>query len=149
MHSIAGKLAHAVAVELNEADFAFLFAVTSGFAPIYTLKELQELRVTVIPRSVEREIASRAAVSRRLFVDVAVQRAVSPGPQRDVEVDELLAFTESLADYLNMRVLQDQPQFRWLGSSHDPMLDIERLYEQHCFASLLTLTYRYDHSIEA
>lgn len=148
MNSLAGKLGAAVAAQINAGTWSQTFTAVSGFAPIYTLKQLQSLRVTVTPRIVQRSISTRASVSREFSVDVAVQRRVDPGDAQDTQVDELMAFTESISDYLDMRILQTETDFSWLGCTHDPMLLTDHLYEQGTFASLLSLTYRFDRNIE-
>lgn len=148
MNSLNGKLAAAIVAQLNSASFDLEFEAVMGWAPVYKLKELKTLRVTVCPRQVQRSLEARKLIRQRLQVDVAVQQFVTVHGEdvtvRDEEVDALIALTEAIADHLDTRALGETPGavFHWVDGQHLPILLPDQLMEQHVLTSVLSLTYQ-------
>jgi len=141
--SLATDMADAVATELNAAPtgtFSEPLTAQRRVLPEFDLQDLVELKVTVVPKSVEITGSTRSASQYEIAIDVGVQKKL--GKDLDTEVATLGTLLDEMADYLRNRTL-DQAQFaRWVGIRNDPVYAPEHLAEQRVFTSVLTVTYR-------
>jgi hypothetical protein len=106
--------------------------------PRAELSELSEMRVSVVPRSVEFERAGRGIVQRDVQVDVGIQKKLAT----EAEVPGLLDLAEQIIDALRGRSLAGCPQAVWVRTANEPIYAADHLAEQRTFTSVLTLTYR-------
>ncbi len=136
-------IADAVAAELNAAPagtFDPAFTAERRVLPEFDLPDLAALKVSVVPKAVETESATRAATRFDCQVDVGVQQKL--GKDLDTEVAVLCTLVEEIAGYLRRRPLAAVPHARWVQSQNDPVYAPEHLAEQRTFTSVLTVTYR-------
>ncbi|MBI1371823.1 MAG: hypothetical protein GC159_03560, partial [Phycisphaera sp.] len=78
--SIAIDIADAVAAKINAAPpatFSQAFTAERLVLPVFELADLAELKVTVVPRSVEITGSTRSVSQYDIAVDVGVQKRVS------------------------------------------------------------------------
>ena len=136
-------IADAIAAELNAAPagtFAPAFTAVRRVLPAFELSELAELRVTVVPKSVEISGAMRSASQFDCQIDIGVQQKL--GKDLDTEVAALCGLVEAIAAYLRRRSLADAPLAAWVRTQNDPVYAPDHLAQQRTFTSVLTVTYR-------
>lgn len=140
MASTAVQIADAVAAELNGHAFSVAFTAERRLLPSYELKELDAVKVTVVPRAIESQAASRTLHQCDHQVDVGVQKKLTG--EIDMEVPPLMALVEEIVEFLARRKLAAVPDVLWLRCANDPIYSPQHLNEQRTFVSVLTLTYR-------
>ncbi len=138
MSSEVIDIADAVVAELNDGSFSQAFTALRKYRPEFELKELAELQVTVVPRSLERSIAGRGCRQIDYDIDIAVQKRISD----DADCDALMGLVQEIIDYLDDHSLTAYPAARWVKIVNDPIYAPEHLQDKRSFTSILTLTYR-------
>lgn len=134
------KIADAVVGELNHAEWRESFAAERGYRPVYDLKDAEDIRVSVIPRSVAEAPMSRARTQGDYTVDVAVQKKV----EGDTETDGLMKLVEEIVRHFRFRRLHllGGAEAVWIATANSPIYAPEHLAELGQFTSVLTLTFR-------
>ncbi|MBI1373351.1 MAG: hypothetical protein GC159_11525 [Phycisphaera sp.] len=141
--SLVIDIADAVATELNNAapgTFSQAFTAERQVLPIFELADLAELKVTVVPRSVQITGSTRAASQYEIAIDVGVQKRI--GKQVDDDVETLSTLVDEIGDYLRRRQLSQATYAAWVSIDNEPVYAREHLAEQRVFTSVLTVTYR-------
>ena len=141
--SLATDIADAVVAELSAAPggtFSESFLAQRRVLPEFDLEDLAELKVSVVPKSVEITGSTRAASQYEVAVDVGVQKKLSK--DLDAEVAALGTLVDEMADYLRRRTLDQAPFAVWVGIRNEPVYVPEHLAERRVFTSVLTVTYR-------
>jgi len=135
-------IADAVTAELNavESPLASLATARRAYRPVFDLKEMKDLHVTVVPRGVERSTAGRGLAQREVQIDIGIQK--KPAELSQAELDGLMALVENIADYLRGRRLGLTPEAVWVKTENAPIFAPEHLEQWRQFTSVLTLTYR-------
>lgn len=131
------NVAQAVADSLNGHEFSAPFSAERVALPEFDLADMEELRVTVVPRQMDREVLDRGRDTHDVKVDVAVQKKVASIANE--EIDPLLALVQEIADFLNRRNLDNAV---WKKTENNPVYSPEHLREMRQFTSVLTITYR-------
>jgi hypothetical protein len=131
-------IADAVAASLNAGTFSQPVAAQRMYQPAFTLEELTELTVSVVPRSTAVAASSRDAGQFDHAIDVGIQKKIAG----EDDIDPLLDLVEEIADHLRLKRLPDFPEAAWLGIAHEPVVSTEALSEHRAFTSVLTVTYR-------
>ncbi len=136
-------IADAVAAELNAAPagtFDPPIAAVRRVLPEFELSELADLKVSVVPKSVQITGATRATSQYEIAVDIGIQKKL--GKDLDAEVAALGTLVDQIADYLRSRQLSAAPFAAWIRIANEPVYAPEHLAEQRVFTSVLTVTYR-------
>jgi hypothetical protein len=134
-------IADAVVAELANGTFSQPFTPVRRVLPEYELADLQDLRVTIVPASVEIEGASRAVCQHDVRIDIGIQKKL--GTDLDTEVAQLCGLVEEICEFLKRRPLQaTTPYAVWLKSANEPIYAADHLAEQRTFTSVLSVTYR-------
>ncbi|MCE7974806.1 MAG: hypothetical protein DYG92_10885 [Leptolyngbya sp. PLA1] len=108
------------------------------FQPAFTLEDLKDLRVSVVPRTTGISAASRESSAFECVIDVGVQKKLAD----DAEIDGLLDLVEEIADHVRLKRLPAAPDAAWAGIAHDPVVSSESLEQHRAFTSVLSVTYR-------
>ncbi|MCC7350213.1 MAG: hypothetical protein IT446_06555 [Phycisphaerales bacterium] len=136
-------IADAVVGELNAAPpgtFSPAFTAVRRALPEYTLSDLADLKVTVVPRGVEIVGSTRSTSQFDWQVDIGVQKKL--GTDLDAEVTTLCKVATQIADYLRRRTLSGVPDAVWVRMKNDPVYAPDHLADQRAFIGVLTVTYR-------
>ena len=139
--SIALDIADAVTAEINTAGL-----LPSGVTavrrvlPEFELKELTELKVTVVPRGVTITGATRASSQYEIAIDIGLQKKLQGDP--DTEVGALGTLVDQIASHLQRRPLAGFLWATWVSIANDPLYVPDHLAQQRVFTSVLTVTYR-------
>ena len=139
--STIATIADAAAAHINAGTFSQPVNAVRMYQPAFTLEDLTDLRVSVVPRTVGIAAASRDSSVFECVVDVGIQRKL-PAEGAEAEIDALLDLVEEIADHLRLKRLPDAPEAAWAGISHEPLVSSESLEQHRVFTSVLSVTYR-------
>ncbi|OQB78594.1 MAG: hypothetical protein BWX88_05154 [Planctomycetes bacterium ADurb.Bin126] len=136
-------IADAVAAELNGHTFSQAFTARRLYRPVFDLADMKTLHVSVVPKGVEMQGASRTLVQHDYLIDVGVQKKLPTSPSGDnTEIDALMALVEQIADFFRQRRLQAMPNVVWVKTENPSIYLPEHLDQLRQFTSVLTLTFR-------
>jgi len=134
------NIADAVVTALNAGSFSSGFAAERQYVPRFDLKEMRDLHVTVVPRSLVSENASRTLVKDDIEIDVAVQKKLTG--DITAEGDALMQLVEEIAAHLRQTPLVGLTNVLLVRVANDPIYAPEHWDELRQFTSVLRLTYR-------
>ncbi|HQL76235.1 MAG TPA: hypothetical protein PLD58_23890 [Phycisphaerae bacterium] len=136
-------IADAVVAEINDHSFSQPVTAQRLFRPVFDLADMKTLHVSVVPKGVEMQGASRTLVQHDYQIDVGVQKKLPTNPSGDnAEIDALMALVEEIADFFRQRRLQALPNVVWVQTQNLPIYSLEHLEQLRQFTSVLTLTFR-------
>lgn len=133
-------IADAVVAEINAGSFSQPLEAKREYLPHFELPEMQQLRVTVVPKSVTTQSAGRTHGQHDYAIDVAVQKKLQSAD--NAEIDALMNLVDELGDHFRFKRLHGFPDAMWLKTENEPVYAQEHLAEMRQFTSLLTLTFR-------
>jgi len=140
--ALAVLVADAVVAELNAGTFSESVSAVRSFLPEYDLKDLKDLRVTVLPAGDDLSSESRGANRRLVRVEIGIQKRLPTGEEAEAEeMQALLLLLEEIKAYLAGRTLGGQPAARWLATENSPIYDPETVQEHRSFLSVLRVSY--------
>jgi len=132
-------LADQVVLSLNSENYNLSFTAVRTLFPFYELKDLATLHVTVVPKSINIESASRSSNEYEYQVDIAIQKAVkSPD---DVEVNSLMDLAIEIAKSFRGKVFQNLATV-CSKQSIDPLYSVEHIQPPSVFTSVVTLNFK-------
>lgn len=134
-------IADAVAAHINAGTFSRPVSAQRRYQPAFTLEDLKDLRVSVVPRSTAISAASRDSSAFECVIDVGVQKKVPP-ENESAEIDALLWLVEEIADHLRLGRLPGAPEAAWVSIAHEPVVSSESLEQHRVFTSVLSVAYR-------
>lgn len=137
------QTADAVTAELNNAEpetFSQAFTAIRKAIPTHTLKELADLKVIVVPKSVEIEKANRIQDMYTVAVDVGIEKKLST--DIEAEAAALSQLTGEIVEYITRRPLADMPGLKWHNTQNPAIYDLEMLEEMRVFLSVVTVSYK-------
>jgi len=137
-------IADAVVAELNGHTFSLSFTAARMYRPLFDLKELSTLHVTVAPAGFTVEPLDRARNQEEYVIDVAVQQA--PDPLDNAHLDPLAGLVEEIAAFFRLRRPATYATAICIKAALAPGSDrgflVEHLDEMRLFTSILALTFR-------
>ena len=133
-------IAEAVKDELNGGTFSQSFTAERHYQPVFELKDMKTLHVTVVPKDVELQLATRNTSQHDCRVDVAIQKKLQTSDL--AEIDELMDLVEEVVSFLARRKLASFPNALWIKTANEPIYAAEHLEQFRQFTSIVTLTYR-------
>ena len=138
--ALASEIADAVVAELNATPLNLPLTAGRVFVPAFALQNMQNLRVSVVPRTVEVTAGTRHRNIYDVEVDVAVQKKFASGSA--AEIDPLLTLVDEIADFFRLRSLTEYPSAHWIRTEYRSLCAQEHWDELRQFTSVLTLTFR-------
>lgn len=133
------EIAAAVVFELNKIAWTTSVTATRAYAPRYDLSDLSELRVTVIPRGMTIDRATRGVNRCTYQIDIGVQRRCDG--ETGVDLDPLMELVEEFADHFNGLALSLEPEVVCVALENGPIYAQEHIREARVFTSVLTLSF--------
>jgi len=127
-----------VVAELNGHEFSQAFTAVRAYRPEYDLREMADLRVTVVPKAVEMTTAGRGLAQNDIQIDLAVQKKLSSCD--NPEIDTLMGLVQEIAEFV--RATGRFGDAMWVRAENIPIYSQEHLGEMRLFTSVLTLTLR-------
>jgi len=139
-------IAAAVVAELNGSEGPKFGTPPAGlnaeraYRPTFDLADMKDLHVTVVPRGVELQGASRSMVQADVQIDIGVQRKLAAAD--NAEIDALMALAEQIGDFFRTHRLAGAPDASWVRTENVPIYSPEHLDQLRQFTSVLTVTFR-------
>ena len=137
--SIATQVAQAVVHELAGHEFSQPFEPKMLVLPDFTTAELEILRVTVVPRTLEVNRATRSSSQYTVGIDIGIQKRISGTPEETVAT--MGALVDEIAAFLKSRDLSQLPAAQWHSLVNEPLYVPEHLTQKRAFTSVLSLKY--------
>ena len=140
-------IADAVVTELNGHAFSQTFTAARFYRPLFDLKDMATLHVSVVPKAWSAEQAMRDGNQEEHQVDVGVQQKVAdaPGPpaiSMQEQMDALVTLVQEIGDFFRLRRLDAYPDAGCVKVENVPVFAPDHLQEYRQFTSVLTLTFR-------
>ena len=133
------QIADAVVAELRTGQFAPAFVPVRRLLPVRELSELDELRVTIIPRAMESVPLARTTEKRTYTIDIGVQQRVGQDVEHDAAV--VMGVAEEIAEFLRNKSLSEKKEASYVGHGIDPIYSPEHLEELRVATSVVTVRY--------
>ena len=131
-------IASAVAAKMNATGFSQEFEAEVVFRPIFDLRNLKTLKVSVVPRAVSFERASRNANSRLVQVDIGIQRKLTD----ESDIESLLELVEEITLCFGVgKRLPEYPEALCVEIENEPVYAPEHIEQYRQFTSVVTLTF--------
>jgi hypothetical protein len=137
--SIVTQIAQAVVTELknNVANFSIPFEPEMLVLPSFEAADLQTLRVSVVPRTLEMECVSRGSSKYTIGIDIGFQRRMEGTPEETVA--KIGHLVDEVTQFLKETTLSHFPAAQWLGVLNDPVYVPEHLQQKRTFTSILNV----------
>jgi hypothetical protein len=132
------NIADTVATELNTAELSQEFTAKVNLKPEFELKDLKNLKVTVVPKSLKFSGAVRQESAKEVQIDIGVQKKTADPDQ----LAALLQLVEEIAGVFDRKRLTEYQQAVCVGIENDPVYDPEHLRQYRQFTSVITLKFR-------
>ncbi len=137
--SIATVLAKAVAAELNKHVFSLPFEARMSVLPSFEPAELETVRVSVVPVSLETERTTRSSVKYTVGVDIGVQRRIQGTKEETVEA--MCSLVDEISDHLMETPLSECRAAQLVGTINEPLYAAEHLTQKRAFTGVLNVKY--------
>lgn len=131
-------IADLLVTSLNVQVFSLEFTSARLYRPVFDLKSMKALHVSVVPAGLELELASRTEAQHDVQIDVGVQKKLSDAD--NTEIDPLMDLVEEIIDHV--RTTRVFGTAVWVGTSNSPIYSPEHLSELRQFTSVISLTFR-------
>ncbi|MCK4982264.1 MAG: hypothetical protein KAS17_05025 [Victivallaceae bacterium] len=131
-------IADAVAVVLNNAELSQEFTAEVNLKPEFELKDLKNLKVTVVPKSLKFLGTIRQKSGKEVQIDIGVQKKTADPEQ----LATLLQLVEEIAGVFDRKRLAEYSKAVCIGIENDPIYDPEHLRQYRQFTSVITLKFR-------
>lgn len=156
--SVTVQLADAIVATLNRANlptapprpsvrpqpssgFSQTFTATRGYAPIFDLKDMGTLHVTVVPKTIASELVTRGKQSEESYeIFIAVQKRITLATNSTI--DALARLTEEIKEYFEGQAIiaLSELNTRCTAATIDLVADWDYLMTKSQFLSLVNLT---------
>jgi len=134
------NIADAVVAEMNGHTFSQAFTAVRTYDTTLPLEDAGTLRVTVVPKALTEEVASRTTDQVDYAIDVGVRK--KPASVSNAELDLLVALVEEIRSFFRRRRLTAYPGAMCIRTPIEPVFAPEHLREYGQFTSILGLTFR-------
>ena len=132
-------LADAVAAEINTGSFSMPVTAQRMLLPEFELADLADLKVTVVPKSLQTVGLTRQAMRHEVEIEIGVQKKLTG--TIDTELPQWIEFVQTIDTFLRKRTLTGAIDAAWLKSTIDPLYAREHLAQSRVFTSIITVTY--------
>ena len=138
--AVITDIADAVVAELNGHTFSQKFTAVRTYDTTLALQDAGTLHVTVVPKALTEEVASRGADQVDYAIDVGVRK--KPASVSNADLDPLVSLVEEIRAFFRRRRLAAFPGAVCIRTPIEPVFAPEHLREYGQFTSILALTFR-------
>ena len=138
--AVITDIADAVVAEMNGHTFSQPFTAVRTYDTTLALEDAGTLHVTVVPKALTEEVASRTADQVDYVIDVGVRK--KPASVSNAEMDPLVSLVEEIRTFFRRRRLAAYPGAMCIRTPIEPVFAPEHLREYGQFTSILSLTFR-------
>jgi len=132
------EIADAVTAKINDANLVPSLVAERTLLPIFELKDLKTLKVSVVPKSRKITQDARCHTSDEIEVDIGIMKKIAD----DSELDGLMKLVEDMEGIFKAERLTGYPSAVCVKKTNDPIYDPEHLRQFRQFTSVLTLTFK-------
>ena len=132
-------IADAITAELNGNSFSKPFTAQRLYLPIYDLKTMSGLKVSVVPKGLSTSSLDRSRDNFDYQIDVGIQKKTK---NEMATIDAMMLLVEEISDYLRANPLASYPNARFISVENNQIYAPDHLETMMQFTSVLTLTYR-------
>jgi hypothetical protein len=132
------NISDAVVVKINDAHLVPGLAAERTLLPVYDLKSLKTLKVSVVPKGWKIMQRTRTHTIDEVQIDIGIQKKI----RDDSELGYLLKLVEDMAALFKAERLVGYPAAICVKKENDPIYDPEHLRQFHQFTSVVTLTFK-------
>ena len=131
-------IADAAAAKINAAALAPGLAAERILLPVFELKDMKALKVSVVPKARKIIQGTRTENINEVQIDIGVQKKISD----DDELDGLLKIVEDISALFRAERLEGYKRAICIKVENDPVYDHEHLRQLRQFTSVITLTFK-------
>jgi hypothetical protein len=131
-------IADAVVEVLNGSGLSLEFTAERTLLPIYDLKTLKDLKVSVVPKGRKIVQGTRIQTIDDIQIDIGIQKKIST----DSELDGLLKLVEDITALFKPERLTGFARAICIKKENDPIYDPDHLRQFRQFTSVVTLTFK-------
>lgn len=132
------NVADAIVTELNATSFSQPFTAARGYLPTFDLQEMNELKITVVPKEDDGKLDTRSQSTHDYAIDIGIQK--KPPAIENADLDPLMLLTQEIADHF---LFGKQAAGATLIAPTVRILYLqEHLQKLRQFTSVVTLTFR-------
>ena len=132
------NVADAVVTELNDHSFSQPLTAERGYLPTFELPEMNELKVTVVPKEDDGKLDTRTSSTHEYAIDIGIQK--KPPTIDNDDLDPLMLLTQEVADHF---LFGKEAAGATLISPSIRILYLqEHLHKLRQFTAVVTLTFR-------
>jgi len=131
-------IADAVVEVLNGSGLTPEFTAERTLLPLYDLKSLKQLKVSVVPKGRKITQGTRIHSIDEIQIDIGVQKKISD----DSELDGLLKLVEDICALFKAERLEGYPNTICIKKENEPIYDPGHLRQFRQFTSVVTLTFK-------
>jgi len=151
MASFTVQVADAVVAVLNsetsQTGFSKNFRAIRYYLPVFDQKDLQSLRVTVVPSRYTPTNQTRGATTQKdCVIDIGVQQVISQGKIEPGEIndvcDELMSLAEEIGDCFRGKSLSGMATTVCTSSENVVIYDPAHIDQHRVFTTVVSLTFR-------
>jgi len=132
------EIADAVAVKINNASLVPGLVAERIFLPVFELKDMKTLKVSVVPKARRITQEARSHETDEVEIDVGIQKKISD----DSELEILLRLVENITALFKAERLEGYPNALCVKKENQPVYDPEHLRQFNQFTSVVTLTFK-------
>jgi len=132
------EIADAVAVKINNASLVPGLIAERIFLPVFELKDMKTLKVSVVPKARRITQESRSHENDEVEIDIGIQKKISC----DTELEILLRLVENITALFKAERLEGYPTALCVRKENQPVYDPEHLRQFNQFTSVVTLTFK-------
>jgi len=132
------NVADAIVTELNATSFSQPFTSARGYLPTFDLAEMNELKVTVVPKEDDGKLDTRGQSAHDYAIDIGIQK--KPPAIENTDLNPLMLLAQEIADHF---LFGKQAVGATLIAPTVRILYLqEHLQKLRQFTSVITLTFR-------
>jgi hypothetical protein len=132
-------ISDAITAELNGNSFSQPFTAQRLYLPIYDLKTMSDLKVSVVPKGLNTSSLDRTRDNFDYQIDVGIQKKTK---NEIATIDALILLVEQISDYFRANPLASYPGARFISVENSQIYAPDHLETMMQFTSVVTLTYR-------
>lgn len=149
MAAMIADIADAVVTALNNATLSQTFTAERSYVPLHELKDLADLKVTVVPTGLTLSSLTRAGLSLYDYViDIGVQKSLGSGAMTNAQIvaaaDPYMRLSQEIVDLFNSERIQIPygPSVNCITVTNTPIFAAKHIDEMRLFTSVISLTFR-------
>jgi len=139
MASVVIEIADAVTAALNAASLSQTFVAERAYVPVHELKDLVDLKVTVVPASLSMVTLSRRDDDFDYVIDIGIQKRIA---NTTAGIDPFMTLAEEIVDLFRGVKLTGYETALCVAAANAPIYSPQHIDEYHLFTTVISLTFR-------